>query len=224
MLEYLIDLDKQLLLFFNGSDSWYMDQVMWIFTGRLIWLPLVLSLVYLIVSNGEWREALFVILLIVLVATFCDQISSSFFKPLFARFRPAQDPEFSDLVKVVHNYRGGRYGFISSHAANAAGIVVFTSLLFRVRFYTISVFVWALINCYTRMYLGVHYPGDILGGLLLGTSIALLFYKGYRTGRVILYNKGFLRSAESPYLHLNVKPVLVVLYGTYLFILLYAFV
>lgn len=222
MLDYLIDLDKQVLLFFNGSNSPYLDRVMWVFTGRLIWLPLVLSLVFVFTKRSNWREALFVILTIVVVATLCDQISSSFFKPMFARFRPSQDPELADLVKVVNNYRGGRYGFISSHAANSAGVVMITSLIFRARVYTISVFIWAAINCYTRLYLGVHFPGDILAGFALGLIIALLFYLLYSALRVPLSKNGILKGEQSPYAHVSTAPVLYVLYGTYLFILVYA--
>ena len=102
------------------------------------------------------------------VALLCDQFSSSVCKPFFERYRPARDPDFSSMVTIVNGYRGGMFGFFSSHAANAAGIVVYTALIFRNKLYAATAVLWALLTCYSRMYLGVHYPGDILAGLLWG--------------------------------------------------------
>lgn len=198
MLEQLIDLDKSVFLFFNGHRSLYMDHAMWLYTGKLIWLPLILSMVYVFFKKG-WKEALFVILMLALVATLCDQVSSSICKPFFARFRPSQDPDFSPFVQVVHNYRGGRYGFISGHATNSFGLVTFTALLFRNRLYTFSAIGWALINCYSRVYLGVHYPGDILFGSLTGILLGFLVYKLYVRLRRPLYEKNILLLDSDPY-------------------------
>jgi len=106
----------------------------------------------------------------------CDQVASSFFKPLFERFRPTHHPDFKEMVDIVNGYRGGRYGFISSHATNSFGLAVFISLLFRHRRVTISVVCWALLNSYTRIYLGVHFISDILAGIIVGTILAFLLY------------------------------------------------
>ena len=92
----------------------------------------------------------------------------------FARLRPARDPELSEFVQIVNGYRGGRYGFISSHAANSFGAVVLLSMIFRNKFFAFTSLLWAIVNCYSRIYLGVHYPGDILAGIISGTIIAVI--------------------------------------------------
>ena len=174
-MQSLIDADKALLLFFNGYHTPYLDYVFWVITGKFIWIPLILSFVYLFFTKG-WREASLVILMVALTVILCDQLSSGLCKPLFARLRPSQDPEFSQFVTIVNNYRGGLYGFISGHAANSFGIGVFSIMLFRNRIYTVSVLIWASLSCYSRMYLGVHYPGDILFGAIGGALIGYLTY------------------------------------------------
>jgi len=126
-----------------------------------------------------WKEALLVTLFFVLLFAVCDQVASSFFKPLFERFRPTHHPDFKEMVDIVNGYRGGRYGFISSHATNSFGLAVFISLLFRHRRVTISVVCWALLNSYTRIYLGVHFISDILAGIIVGTILAFLLYEIY---------------------------------------------
>lgn len=133
---------------------------MWIYTGKLVWIPLILSMVYVVFRTGGWKEGLWLVVMAAVVVLLCDQFASAVCKPLFERLRPARDPDIASLITIVNGYRGGMYGFFSSHAANAAGIVTFTSLLFRNRLYTATAMIWALLTCYSRMYLGVHYPGD----------------------------------------------------------------
>ena len=126
MLEELIKIDQQILLLFNRYHTVYWDQVMWVYTGKYIWIPLILSFVW-VYFRKNWKDALWTILMMILVVTVCDQFASTICKPYFARFRPAQDPDFSQFVTIANGYRGGKFGFISSHAANAAGLVTFTS-------------------------------------------------------------------------------------------------
>ncbi len=221
MLEQLIEYDKWLLLQINGCDSRFLDQFMWLYTGKIIWIPLVLSLLY-VYCRKHILEVILVIFISIVIVTLCDQISSSIFKPYFERFRPTRDPELLGLVDVVNNYRGGKYGFISSHAANGIGMIVFTSLLFRNKIYTVSLILWALINCYTRIYLGVHYPGDIIGGILLGGVIGLVGYEFYAFIRKILFCKGLLKEKNIPYTHTDVMPVLTTLYITWAGIIIYS--
>lgn len=215
-MQSLIEADKALLLFFNGYHTPYLDQVFWVITGKFIWIPLILSFVYLFFTKG-WKEATLVILMVALTVILCDQLSSGICKPLFARLRPSQDPEFSPLVTIVNNYRGGLYGFISGHAANSFGIGVFSILLFKNRFYTVSVLIWASLSCYSRMYLGVHYPGDILFGALGG---ALTGYVTY-----IIYDRLHQRLFKTPNQYAGIKAVnvpLTIMYATYAAILMFA--
>ena len=217
MIDSLIELDKAVFLIFNSHHTLYFDQVMWIVTGKTIWIPLILSFIYVFFKQG-WKEAILVILMVALTVLLCDQISSGICKPLFERFRPTHDPEFSQYVTTVNGYLGGMYGFISSHAANAFGVAVFSSLLFRNKIFSVSVIIWAMLSCYSRLYLGVHYPGDILFGALAGSISGYVCYKIYQK----LHNKIF-SSTPIPYKkNKNTNIVIYVLYITYLFVLVFA--
>lgn len=220
MLDELIKLDQQILLFFNQHHSLYWDQVMWVYTGKFIWIPLILSFVW-VYFRQNWKDAFWVILIMALVVTVCDQFASTICKPYFARFRPAQDPDFSQFVTIVNGYRGGRFGFISSHAANAAGMVTFTALLFRNRLYTSTAVIWALLTCYSRMYLGVHYPGDILAGSIWGILSGWGGYHLYLVGRSSAVKRGWLRGIKSPYRNNKDAGIIIaVIYITFLMILI----
>ncbi len=181
MMETLISLDKQLLLWFNGSEWEWLDQLVYILTNGLTWIPLYLLLFYFVVRRckGNYRELILVLacagLCVLLAGTFNDELV----KPTVARLRPTHDEEIGHLVSIVNGYRGGRYGFFSSHAANTFSIALFFSLYFRNKVMTIVLIAYSLINCWTRMYLGVHYPIDITCGLLWGTIVGLTVYKFY---------------------------------------------
>ena len=217
MLESFIELDKAIFLVFNSHHTLYFDQVMWVITGKMIWLPLMLSFIY-VFFRKDWKEGIFAVLMVALTVLLCDQISSGICKPLFERFRPTHDPEFSQFVTTVNGYLGGRYGFISSHAANAFGVAIFSSLLFRNKLFSISVIIWAILSCYSRLYLGVHYPGDIICGVLVGSLIGFVCYKIYK----ILHLK-FYSDKPIPYKKdKNISIVISVLYITYIFVLVFA--
>lgn len=175
-LQCLIEIDGSITLAINGSDSLFLDGVAGIFTSVVIWLPLALVLLYMIVRNNNTKRMIWLIVMIALTIVCCDQISSSLFKPLVARFRPTQDPVMLHLVDKVNGYTGGQYGFVSSHAANSFGIAVFVIWLVRDRFFTFSVLLWAVLNSLIRTYLGVHFFGDILCGAILGAVIGSAIY------------------------------------------------
>jgi len=145
-----------------------MDPVMALATKTIFWIPLYLVLVYLIVKNKKW-DTIYFLLGIALTIALTDQITSGFMKPFFARLRPSQEPSLEGLLHIVNDYRGGLYGFASSHAANTFGVAMFIYLLFRGQYHWITfMFIWAALMSYTRIYLGVHYPGDVFVGGLIG--------------------------------------------------------
>lgn len=180
MLDMIVSLDTQLTLWLNGSESVFLDTFAMTATKTTTWVPLALLLVYLLVRMRNWKNALLIMLSVALVIILADQMASGIFKPLVARLRPSQNPELDGLIDLVDGYRGGRYGFFSSHAANTCGVAVFLSLLFRHKWFTGTISSWALLNCWTRLYLGVHYVGDILVGVLWGCCVGWMVYRLYR--------------------------------------------
>ena len=178
-IEGLLPIERDLFFTMNGSDSLFLDNVMWTISGRFIWIPVFLFILFIFFYRARRNEAILVTLFLILVFVATDQISSSFFKPFFERFRPTHHPDFRDMVDIINGYRGGRYGFISGHATNSFGLAVFLSLVFRNRLVTISTLLWATINSYTRIYLGVHFISDILAGMIVGTLVAFLLYTIY---------------------------------------------
>lgn len=185
-IDKLLPLERNLFFALNGSDSQFLDNVMWTLSGRLVWIPLFLLIIFLFFYKSHWKEGLLLTLFFILLFAACDQLASAFFKPLFERFRPTHHPDFKELVDIVNGYRGGRYGFISSHATNSFGLAVFLSLLFRKRRVTITVLFWAVLNSYTRIYLGVHFVSDILAGMIAGSILGYIFYELFCVTRVFL--------------------------------------
>ncbi|MGN0232915.1 MAG: phosphatase PAP2 family protein [Bacteroidaceae bacterium] len=176
MLDQLITLDQTLLLAWNGSDSLFMDGLMWTLTQTLTWIPLLMGLVIMVFKNQRPSTGITIILCAILLVIFTDQISSSLCKPYFHRLRPTHTPGIADAVDLVNGYRGGMYGFFSSHAANSFGAAMFFTLVFRHTPTSLILFAWASLSSYTRIYLGVHYPFDILCGTIFGILSGTLFW------------------------------------------------
>ena len=193
--------ERELFFAINGSDSSYLDSAMWIYSSLLTWLPMVLFILYIAFRNQKLNEALLVLGSLVLLFVLTDQISSSFFKPLFKRYRPTHHPDFMNLVEVVRNYRGGQYGFLSGHATNSFGLAVFFSFLFKNKYVTAFMIFWATLNSYSRIYLGVHFISDIVGGLILGTLLGFLVYKIYGWARIKLLKVPSSEIGKSIYSH-----------------------
>jgi undecaprenyl-diphosphatase len=185
-METLIQLDRQWLLALNGSESLYLDILVRTLTNAVTWIPLYISLFFLVLRNNEsFLKILIIIGCAGLCVLFAGTVDDTIVKPLVARWRPTHDEQIGALVDVVDGYRGGRFGFFSAHACNTFSIAVFFSLLIRSRLLTVFLVGWSLVNCWTRLYLGVHFPGDILVGLLwggiVGTVVYLLFRRVTRT-------------------------------------------
>ena len=180
MLEFITNIDTRLTLFLNGSDSEMLDAIAVTATKTGTWIPLGIVLLYVLMRMKNWKNALLVILCVAIAITLADQMASGIFKPLVARHRPSHTPELQGVIDLVGDYRGGRYGFFSSHAANTCAVAVFLSLLFRKRVFTVAICSWAMVNSWTRLYLGVHYVGDITVGLLWGALVGWMVFRLYR--------------------------------------------
>jgi undecaprenyl-diphosphatase len=174
---WLSDIDARLLLIVNGAHSPFFDSVMWCISGRWIWVPFYAVLAYLLFRRMSWKRASICLVTIGLIILAADQTCATLIRPEIGRLRPANlNNPLSSFVHVVNGYRGGRYGFPSCHAANTFALAVFMSLVIRHKWFTVMMFSWAFVVSYSRMYLGVHYFGDLFCGATIGSLFAVLFY------------------------------------------------
>lgn len=179
-------MDTEVLLAINGWHAPWADTVMWIISAKTTWIPLYLLLIGLLVwryrkpapTSVKWlhKVPVCVVMIVAIVAAvgLADFIASGILKQWVARPRPSRVPELEGVLHLVNGYKSGRYGFVSSHAANTMAVALLFSLIWRNRIATIELMLWVAANCYSRMYLGVHYPLDILGGLMVGTVVAIV--------------------------------------------------
>lgn len=216
------DMDMQVLSLFNGSDNIMLDQMVQILTSGLTWIPLYVMLFFVVMRNNETMGQ---IALVVGSAIFCvlfaDGLVDGIIKQLAERWRPSNDPTFKYMVQVVDDIRLKGYSFCSAHAANTMSLAVFFSLLIRSKMLTITLVIWSLINCWTRLYLGVHYPSDILCGMMIGIIVGILVY--------LLYYKIYLRISpkinyisnqytSTGYDHDDIDKVMVILMFTLIYV------
>ncbi len=182
------ELDRSLFLIINSINSPFFDEVMHYITRKYTWVPLY-AFVLFIYFRERGREALLLTIFAIILITASDQGSVRLFKDQFMRLRPCHDPDIAHLVHIVRDRCGGLYGFISSHASNTFAFALFSHLVVRRRWFAVTLFSWATLVSYSRLYVGVHYPGDIVVGALFGMLTALLIYYLYR----ILYCRCFKR-------------------------------
>lgn len=191
MIETLIRLDTQLFLLLNGMHTAFFDQLMWLLSSKTIWIPMYAYLLYLIIRQYR-KQSWIIIVAIILSVALADSLSVALFKNVFMRFRPSHNPALEGLVHLVNGYKGGDYGFISSHAANTFALAVGLAHFLKSRFsyFPLIIFSWAALVSYSRIYLGVHYPGDVICGALFGSIVALIVLKAYHYwGQNILKEK-----------------------------------
>ena len=199
LIDRFLPLERDLFFALNGSDSPFLDNLMWTYTRPIVWLPLFLFLIFMMFYKTPYKEAILTLVLFLLVFGISDFVSSSIFKPLFHRFRPTHYPGFEQYIDIVRNYRGGMYGFVSGHARTSFGIATFISLLFRNKWVTITSILWASINSYSRIYLGVHFISDIVFGAIVGVLIAFLFFELYKWVRLKCFHVELSKPLQSVY-------------------------
>ena len=174
----IAEIDSDLFLFLNGLHADGLDGVMIAITNMWVWLPLYLLLIYWTVRQYG-KRCWWVFLAVVVVVLCSDQLASHVCKPLFQRLRPCYNIDFQDLIYLPNGKAGGKYGFVSSHAANTFSVATFlTAALTKYRPWTaIVLFLWAFLSSYSRIYIGFHYPGDIIAGAVLGVLVGMVVWK-----------------------------------------------
>jgi len=174
MLEQLEQWDRALFLFFNGFHSSTLDLIMWNVSGKLQWIPLYILLLYFVIKKYG-KQSWIIIIAAAITVTLADQISVKLFKEVFERWRPCHNFDLEGMVHIVNNKCGGRFGFVSSHAANTFAVAGLLGAFISNRT-LYFLLMWAALVAYSRVYLGVHYPADIFGGAILGLLISYLIY------------------------------------------------
>lgn len=180
-METISSIDSDLFLFLNGLHTNWLDKVMIAITQMWVWAPLYLLLIYWAVKQYG-KRCWWIFLTIGIVVLCSDQLSAHVCKPLFQRLRPCYNPDFQNLIYLPKGMAGGRYGFVSSHAANTFAVAAFLTAVLHKNYKWIGIvlYLWAFISSYSRIYLGFHYPGDILCGALLGILIGLILWKVFQ--------------------------------------------
>lgn len=178
MFDILSQVDSDIFLFFNnGLRSPFADRLMMLFTGRFVWIPMYVAVLLVFARSGSCRNMAVLTVALVAAVAVTDQTCATFIRPMVERMRPSNlSNPLSAYAMVVDGYRGGAYGFPSCHAANSFALAVFLVLAVRRRAFSFFIVGWAFLNSYSRLYLGVHYPGDLLVGALIGSASGWMCY------------------------------------------------
>ena len=187
LMSTLSSLDSDLFLYLNGLHAGWMDKAMLLITDMWVWLPVYLLLIYWTVRQYG-KRCWWVFVAVGIVVLCSDQLASHVCKPLFQRLRPCYNADFQDLIHLPKGMAGGQYGFVSSHAANTFAIAAFLTPALRnyKPWVAIALYFWALVSSYSRIYIGFHYPGDILCGAILGLLMGTILWKSFQ---LLILNK-----------------------------------
>lgn len=181
MINILSQTDANLMVWLNGFHNTFFDGFMYLTSEKWVWVPVYVAIFVVILRKyGFTRQTALIVCLFATTITLADTTCAAYIRPIFCRPRPCQpDSGISALIHIVNGYRGGHYGMPSCHSANSFALAALTALIFRTRRITLFIYTWAVIHTYSRIYLGVHYPGDILIGGIVGTLYTLGAYKLY---------------------------------------------
>ncbi len=175
MIETLTSLDQQILLFFNGHHTAFMDEAMALITGKWIWIPFYLILIDMLFKKLGPKYAVLTLVAVVLAIVMTDQICASVIRPYFGRLRPCNpDNPIFQYITLVKDIHPGGYSWPSCHAANTFALATLLSCVMQTRKFTLMIFSWAVIVSLSRLYCGVHYPTDILCGAAFGSAFGYL--------------------------------------------------
>lgn len=181
MLEKILELDRQLFILLNGWGSETYDGLWLFITKQINWIPFFLLLAYLIVKKIGAKQSLILVIFVALLIAVTDQ-STNFVKNSFHRLRPSNNPDINLLIRVVQ--KRNSFSFFSGHAANTMSVATMLFLLMKPYYkYFWLIFLWPLIFAYSRIYLGLHYPSDILCGYLFGLLTGSLMFLAYQAAQ-----------------------------------------
>ncbi len=175
------EIDRELLYFFNGSDSLFFDSLISTLTNGWVWLPLYAGLLYIVAKNNTAQQVMLTVGAVAVCLLLSEGMAEGIVKPLVARPRPLNDPVYGHLIDTVPGVVSSDFSFFSAHSSNTLSIAVFFSLLIRKRVFTFFMIGWSLFNGYSRLYLGMHYPFDVLAGLMWGGMVGASVYWVYYT-------------------------------------------
>ncbi len=188
----IFPLDQELLLWINQHHSAFLDAFMFMISRAWAWLPVVGAFIFWLFYKKPWQESLLILLIILIGIGLGDNLSSTWAKPFFARLRPSHTEGLKDLLHYSFDYQGGSYGFFSSHATNFFALGIFLIQIIRDKRFSFIMLLLVSLVAYSRMYLGVHFPSDIIVGVLCGSLIGLAMAKSYQ------WLKGKIHSLNYP--------------------------
>ncbi len=177
-MENLQILDRELFTFLNGAHSPFFDPIMIFLSKIWVWIPLYLAICIWLFAKRKWQFALLSVVILIIAFAISDQLSV-FIKNITERLRPCEDPQMVGITRLLERH-GGLYSFVSSHASNTFSFAFLTAMIIKRPLFSYLIYFWASAVSYSRIYVGKHYPGDVICGIILGLIIGLFLFMLYR--------------------------------------------